>query len=92
MIKIEGDHNSERPTFMLDSVSIFFYNVLECSKLPLLDESKLTVKDYLMRLDTFLEEKRIMIQKSYIDYSIPSGNSQEDDDYKLALIESIDSH
>ncbi|KAL9647671.1 hypothetical protein ABK040_015160 [Willaertia magna] len=28
MIRFEGDHNSVRPDFMYDSVSIFFYNVL----------------------------------------------------------------
>jgi hypothetical protein len=28
LIRVEGDHNSARPFFMMDSVSIFFYNVL----------------------------------------------------------------
>lgn len=28
IIKFEGDHNSSRPQFYYDSVSIFFYNVL----------------------------------------------------------------
>lgn len=28
IIRVEGDHNSDRPYFMLDSVSIFFHNVL----------------------------------------------------------------
>jgi len=28
IIRVEGDHNSDRPFFMLDSVSIFFHNVL----------------------------------------------------------------
>ena len=28
IIKFEGDHNSPRPQFYYDSVSIFFYNVL----------------------------------------------------------------
>jgi fermentation-respiration switch protein FrsA (DUF1100 family) len=30
IIRVEGDHNSERPPFMMDSVGIFFYNVLQC--------------------------------------------------------------
>lgn len=25
---VEGDHNSPRPTYLLDSISIFFYNTL----------------------------------------------------------------
>lgn len=28
MIKFDGDHNSSRPQFYYDSVTIFFYNVL----------------------------------------------------------------
>lgn len=28
IIKFDGDHNSSRPQFFYDSVSIFFYNVL----------------------------------------------------------------
>lgn len=41
IIKVEGDHNSERPYFMLDSVSIFFYTILQCEFLPQFDESTL---------------------------------------------------
>ena len=33
IIKMEGDHNSPRPKFFLDSVTIFFYNVLQCESL-----------------------------------------------------------
>ncbi|KAL4429458.1 hypothetical protein ABPG74_001303 [Tetrahymena malaccensis] len=29
LIMVEGDHNSQRPQFMLDSVGIFFYNTLQ---------------------------------------------------------------
>ena len=28
LIRVEGDHNSERPTFLNDSISIFFHNLL----------------------------------------------------------------
>ena len=55
MIRVEGDHNSDRPYFMLDSVSIFFYNVLQCKFLPMLDESKVVEKNYLLKLDEVLE-------------------------------------
>ncbi|CAI9087081.1 OLC1v1021062C3 [Oldenlandia corymbosa var. corymbosa] len=34
IIKFDGDHNSSRPQFYYDSVSIFFYNVLHPPKLP----------------------------------------------------------
>ena len=34
MIEVEGDHNSTRPSFFNDSVSIFFYNYLMCGELP----------------------------------------------------------
>lgn len=35
LVKIEGDHNTPRPQFFLDSVAIFFYNTLQCENLPL---------------------------------------------------------
>ena len=28
LIEVEGDHNSPRPQYLLDSVAIFFYNTL----------------------------------------------------------------
>jgi fermentation-respiration switch protein FrsA (DUF1100 family) len=31
---VEGDHNSMRPQYFLDSVAIFFYNTLMCDQLP----------------------------------------------------------
>lgn len=31
---IEGNHNCERPKYLLDSVAIFFYNALRCDLLP----------------------------------------------------------
>jgi hypothetical protein len=34
ILYVEGDHNSERPAFCLDSVAIFFYNALICDQLP----------------------------------------------------------
>ncbi|XP_074589519.1 uncharacterized protein LOC141845342 isoform X2 [Curcuma longa] len=34
IIKFEGDHNSPRPQFYYDSVSIFFYNVLRPPQIP----------------------------------------------------------
>lgn len=34
LITVEGDHNSARPKFFLDSVAIFFYTTLQCESLP----------------------------------------------------------
>ena len=55
LLKVEGDHNSERPYFMMDSVAIFFHNVLQCKNLPMLDESKIEERKYLLALDEVLE-------------------------------------
>lgn len=33
LIIVDGDHNSTRPKFFLDSVAIFFYNTLQCEAL-----------------------------------------------------------
>lgn len=41
IIKFDGDHNSSRPQFYYDSVSIFFYNVLHPPQLPSAHASKL---------------------------------------------------
>ena len=34
LVLVDGDHNSARPKFFLDSVAIFFYNTLQCGSLP----------------------------------------------------------
>mmetsp|Transcript_62481 Transcript_62481/g.116105 ORF Transcript_62481/g.116105 Transcript_62481/m.116105 type:complete len:391 (-) Transcript_62481:247-1419(-) len=34
IVMIDGDHNSARSKFFMDSVSIFFYNTLQCDQLP----------------------------------------------------------
>jgi hypothetical protein len=34
LVLVEGDHNSPRPQYFLDSVGIFFYNTLMCVTLP----------------------------------------------------------
>lgn len=39
IIKFEGDHNSPRPQFYYDSITIFFYNVLQPSEAPLAVEA-----------------------------------------------------
>jgi pimeloyl-ACP methyl ester carboxylesterase len=34
LVLVDGDHNSARPKFFMDSVAIFFYNTLQCDSLP----------------------------------------------------------
>ncbi|XP_073027892.1 uncharacterized protein [Primulina eburnea] len=41
IIKFEGDHNSSRPQFYYDSVSIFFFNVLHPPRLPSMNSTKI---------------------------------------------------
>merc|ERR1719235_1789447 len=33
-VMVEGDHNSARSKFFMDSVAIFFFNTLQCDQLP----------------------------------------------------------
>eukprot|EP00929_Paragymnodinium_shiwhaense_P002116 TRINITY_DN102307_c0_g1_i1.p1 TRINITY_DN102307_c0_g1~~TRINITY_DN102307_c0_g1_i1.p1 ORF type:complete len:421 (+),score=52.17 TRINITY_DN102307_c0_g1_i1:82-1263(+) len=33
-VMVEGDHNSARSKFFMDSVAIFFFNTLQCDRLP----------------------------------------------------------
>merc|ERR1712184_185112 len=33
-VMVEGDHNSARSKFFMDSVAIFFFKVLQCDSLP----------------------------------------------------------
>lgn len=33
IILVEGEHNSDRPSFLLHSISIFFYNTLQVKQL-----------------------------------------------------------
>lgn len=42
---------------MMDSVSIFFYNVLQCDKLPSLDEDLCEETDFI-NLDNVIEHQR----------------------------------
>lgn len=40
LVVVEGDHNSARPKFFIDSVAIFFYNTLQCENLPKLSHER----------------------------------------------------
>ena len=30
ILRVDGEHNSERPQYVLDSIAFFFYNTLHC--------------------------------------------------------------
>lgn len=45
LIYVEGDHNSERPQFMNDSVSIFFHNVFQSQAYQTDDDPVLTLPE-----------------------------------------------
>jgi pimeloyl-ACP methyl ester carboxylesterase len=49
--RVEGDHNSARPQFFLDSVGVFFYNTLQIETVP-----KLPKKPRRHRRDTELQQ------------------------------------
>ena len=40
LVIVDGDHNSVRPQFLLDSIAIFFHNTLLCDLLPKESDSK----------------------------------------------------
>ena len=45
LVIVDGDHNSARPRFFLDSVAIFFYNTLQCESLPRTSLTRRSSKD-----------------------------------------------
>eukprot|EP00350_Pseudokeronopsis_sp_OXSARD2_P004565 CAMPEP_0170551682 /NCGR_PEP_ID=MMETSP0211-20121228/9684_1 /TAXON_ID=311385 /ORGANISM="Pseudokeronopsis sp., Strain OXSARD2" /LENGTH=137 /DNA_ID=CAMNT_0010859009 /DNA_START=610 /DNA_END=1023 /DNA_ORIENTATION=+ len=86
IIRVEGDHNSERPLFMLDSVAIFFYQILQCDKLPQLDETAINDDIFLLRLDQVLEDQaRDHSNKVLLEQKLRN----EDEEYKSAVIDSL---
>ncbi|PIA39305.1 hypothetical protein AQUCO_02600034v1 [Aquilegia coerulea] len=46
IIKFEGDHNSPRPQFYFDSITIFFHNVLHPPKMPIDGNSFDSMQNY----------------------------------------------
>lgn len=46
IIKFEGDHNSPRPQFFMDSLTIFFHNVLKPPESVQEDNFNPTMHDY----------------------------------------------
>ena len=79
LIKVEGDHNSERPEFMLDSVSIFFHTVLQCDKLPEFVEAGLQDNMELIKLDEILQKHTRESKEQEI---LKTGCKHEDEEFK----------
>ena len=89
IVTVEGDHNSDRPQFFLDSVAIFFYNTFQCKNLPKLDESNLHDSEDLMRLDKVMEDTRKYHLKVATLQKLEEA--KEDEEFMDAVAESIDS-
>ena len=98
LIIVDGDHNSVRPKFFLDSVAIFFYNTLQCESLPK-QLSKTSVHDNSLffpdvqpeRLSSPEENSRTGVQMRPPDRSIPiwDGKVSEDVLMQHAIEESL---
>ncbi|GBG73999.1 hypothetical protein CBR_g17709 [Chara braunii] len=73
IIKFEGDHNSQRPQFYYDSISIFFYNVLNPPDLP-----GCSLTDYVDEDDPGTEP--LVDQATLYELLINSQGVAEDDD------------
>jgi pimeloyl-ACP methyl ester carboxylesterase len=82
LIIVDGDHNSVRPKFFLDSVAIFFYNTLQCDSLP--KKGKNVVNDASIffpdvspdRVSSQEEVNRTGIQMRPPDRSAPQWNQE----------------
>jgi pimeloyl-ACP methyl ester carboxylesterase len=82
IIFVEGDHNSPRPQFFLDSVAIFFYNTLMCDTLPKLAKPLEENKD----IAKFKARQRARVHKmEYQEYLL----QQEEDDILRAIEQSL---
>jgi hypothetical protein len=57
MVTFEGDHNSNRPQFFYDSVSIFLYQALQCEQL-LCSDNKFTQQEMVERRQQIRAEKK----------------------------------
>ena len=62
LVVVEGDHNSVRPQFLLDSIAIFFYNTLLCELLPKSNDPIIAGKDS-------NEEKDFRLAESYVKHN-----------------------
>jgi len=96
IVVVDGDHNSPRPSFLLDSIAIFFYNTLLCDLLP---KDKSTDNDKPMVPAVNLSES-YLLHNVKLENNIQAkiGNEEEvagmlqdfgEEDLRLALEESL---
>ena len=95
LLRVEGDHNSERPSFMMDSAAIFFHNTLQCDQLPADPfAEELPAADFRrsFRVDRVFEQQRMQNQKEKLLLEVQRSIAQgEDEEFKQALFDSVES-
>jgi hypothetical protein len=65
VIKFEGDHNSTRPSFFMDSVTIFFQNTLQVDAI-LTDQNTMSQeerKEFVKRMEERRAEQRKVVEE-----------------------------
>lgn len=76
--RIEGDHNSSRPQFFLDSVGVFFYNTLQVETIPKLQKERRRYRSK--------NSEREMIQQAIME-SLRQDNSDVTEEEIARLVE-----
>jgi predicted alpha/beta-fold hydrolase len=94
LIKFEGDHNSNRPDFFFNSVSIFLYQTLQCDQL-LSGSNKFTEEEFKQNKANFDKEREERRKKKenkntlmkVNDVSPEHNNEQKEEEKKIDLFE-----
>jgi hypothetical protein len=78
-IEVAGDHNSERPEYLMNSIAIFFYNTLQCHLLPDLPKGeKISKKKYKeFNYHTFQDTEDEELIRQAIQLSLESHKEEE---------------
>ncbi|KAL5701655.1 hypothetical protein ACHQM5_026970 [Ranunculus cassubicifolius] len=80
IIKFEGDHNSPRPQFYFDSITIFFHNVLNPPKVPVNEHSYIdSVHSYYGKGNWDTMHEVGYTEDSFIDVSKDTGSSSTEE-------------
>ena len=81
LIMVEGDHNSSRPSFFLDSAGIFFYNTLRCN---MYNEEEVKINEINCKNEEKKEE-----EEEEEGFNINNSYEDDDDEINLAIAESL---
>jgi len=65
LVLVDGDHNSVRPQFLLDSIAIFFFNTLLCEHLP----KDMATKDLIKGTEINIQEAVLSLTQSYVKHN-----------------------